>query len=70
MNKQAVLRGKWGPRSLYEVRKVAGPAKYKQSKTVSVVFIQLWIQRELNYLVCYYLVRQTSTVPSPLSLSP
>ena len=34
VNKQAVLRGKYSPRTLFEAGKVAGSATCKQSETV------------------------------------
>ena len=34
VNKQAVLRGEWGPRTLFESRKVAGSATFKQSENI------------------------------------
>ena len=62
MNKQAFLRGQQGPRTLFEVRKVAGSTTYKQNTAVWIVlsfklslfihFIQSWKQREFDYSVC------------------
>ena len=34
VNKQAVLKGKYGPRTLFEASKVAGSATYKQREFV------------------------------------
>ena len=55
LNKQAVLRGKQCPRTLFEAWKVAGSATYNQSKTVwncvVVLFIQSWKQRHFVYFV-------------------